>query len=88
MKFSRKHIVPLIFGILMGTIGSMFGLFLGTQVSPILGNIFFFPGGLIGLPFGGIGNMPFGILIAVICQIAWWFLIFTVIRNLIQRIGS
>ena len=88
MKFSRKHIVPLIFGILMGTIGTMLGMFIGLQVWPPLANLLLFPGLLISIPFGGIGHVQHGMLIVMALQIAWWFLIFTIIRNLIQRIGS
>ena len=85
MGFLRSNLVPIIFGVLMGTIGTFFGLFAGLQVSPLIGTFFIFPGGMLtAFLFSGIGQVWFGLPLTVVLQIVWWTFVFIVIRRLVR----
>lgn len=78
-----NHRGAIIFGLLMGTFGTYFGVFAGLQIAPFLGTFFIFPGGiLIALLFSGIGNAPFGIPLVIVLQIVWWYFVYRAIQTI------
>lgn len=81
----RKRVVVL--GIVLGILVPHIGVFVGLQVSTMLGNILAFP--LITISF--ITDTPFGMwspalwILAVVVSIVVWTVIIAVIDNLIRR---
>jgi hypothetical protein len=77
-----------IWGGLFGLIAPFIGIFLGLQVSTLLGNIFAFP--LIGIAY--MTGQPFGMwhpalmIGAAILSIVVWALIFGIIARLFRRV--
>ena len=77
----------LIIGGVFGLISPFIGIFMGLQVSTILGNIFAFP--VIGLAYAT--GQPFGMwhptlmVVAVILSVIVWALIFAVVARLFMR---
>ena len=81
----RKRVY--ILGILVGITAPIFGLFIGLQVSSILGNILTSPLILLSLITGEpFGTMPKGLwLVGVLISVGLWIAIFALIDKLVRR---